>query len=76
MKKLLPIIVNCISDRKFRLKGEETYSTYCAILAGLPQGSILAPFLFTVDIPVTKKLTLGTLEDDTSIMMRLRINDF
>lgn len=37
-----------ISDRKFRVKDEETYSNYYPIMPGVPLGSVLAPILYTI----------------------------
>lgn len=76
MSKVLPgnycqLLESYISDRNFRVKDEETYSSYYHIHAGVPQGSVLAPFLytlFTADIPVPKNSFIGTFADDTSVM--------
>lgn len=76
MSKTLPgnycqLLESYISDRKFRVKDEETYSSFYPILAGVPQGSVLAPLLYTLytaDIPVTKNSFIGTFADDTAIM--------
>ncbi len=65
LSKLLPSAYYCqllesyLSDRKFRVKNQETYSSFYPILAGVPQGSVMAPFLYliyTADIPVYKQL--------------------
>lgn len=76
MSKILPgnycqLLESYISDRQFRVKDEEAYSSFYPILAGVPQGSVLAPLLYTLytaDIPVTRNSFIGTFADDTAIM--------
>jgi len=76
MNKLLPknvseLLRSYIADRKFRVAFEEARSEYYPIQAGVPQGSVLGPILYslyTVDIPVTSKTTLAVFADDTAVM--------
>lgn len=76
LSKLLPanycqLLESYLSDRKFRVKDQETYSSFYPILAGVPQGSVMAPLLYliyTADIPVTNDSFIGTFADDTAIM--------
>lgn len=51
MSRLLPgnycqVLESYISERKFRVNDEGTHSNYHPILTGVPQGRVLAPFLF------------------------------
>lgn len=60
-----------ISDRHFRVKHEDSYSEIKEISAGVPQGSVLGPFLYllyTNDIPDTEETTIATFADDTAII--------
>lgn len=76
MSKTLPInycqlLASYLSDRKFRVIDQGTYSSFYPIKAGVPQGSVLAPFLYllyTADIPVPRNSFIGTFADDTVIM--------
>ena len=44
----LLLINDYLSNRKQRMKIENTYSTYLDIIFGVPQGSVLGPLLFNV----------------------------
>ena len=44
----LNILQDCLSNRKQRTKVDSFYSSWEAILAGVPQDSILAPLLFNI----------------------------
>ena len=48
--KSLKLIYNCLSNRKQRVKINESFSSWEEILYGVPQGSILEPLLFSIFI--------------------------
>ena len=45
-EKALTLIYNYLSNRKQRVKINDSYSSWSEILFGVPQGSILGPLLF------------------------------
>lgn len=64
-------IKSYLSNRFFRLKFEDTFSNINNIEAGVPQGSVLAPVLYTIftaDLPVQPNVTLATFADDTALL--------
>lgn len=76
IKSLLPctfftIIESYLTDRLFQIKEDECTSPLHRILAGVPQGSVLGPVLysiFTCDLPQTNNVTVATFADDTAIL--------
>jgi hypothetical protein len=76
LKKIYPapyylLLKSYIENRSFNVKIESTLSNSYDILAGVPQGSDIAPFLyiiFTADIPTTENTLMGTYADDTAIL--------
>jgi len=76
LKKIYPapyylLLKSFIENRSFKVKIESTFSNSYDILAGVPQGSDIAPFLyiiFTADIPTTENTIMGTYADDTAIL--------
>ncbi|VVC43876.1 Reverse transcriptase domain [Cinara cedri] len=67
---LFLLIKSYLSNRFFSVRLNNTYSTRNTIRSGVPQGSDIAPFLysiFTHDIPKTFYTTLGIYADDTLI---------
>jgi hypothetical protein len=60
-----------LSERYFQVKIDDELSAYHLIRPGVPQGSILGPFLyltFTADVPLTENTLMATFADDTAIM--------
>lgn len=76
LKLLLPvqyadILTSYITERYFRVKQEDAYSTLKDIKAGVPQGSVLGPvlyLLYTSDLPAIENNTIATFADDTAIL--------
>lgn len=76
LNKFLPhsyvrLLSSYLSDRVFRVREENEYSSLKDIKAGVPQGSILGPILyliFTSDLPEIENIKIATFADDTSLM--------
>lgn len=76
LKMIMPdriylLLKSYITDRFFQVKIDNTVSDYYPINSGVPQGSVLGPFLFlifTSDIPLSDNTTLATFADDTAIL--------
>lgn len=75
IKKLLPenhygILKSYLECRSFRVRFNGTFSDFSLIRAGVPQGSVLGPYLynlFTHDIPCDSNSLIGTFADDTGV---------
>jgi hypothetical protein len=75
LKKFLPapyflLLKSYLSDRFFTVRLKNSYSICHPIKAGVPQGSDIAPFLYSVythDISKTPYTFIGTYADDTLI---------
>lgn len=75
IKKIFPhplfvIVKSFLENRYFMVKFQTEQTLMFPIKAGVPQGSVLAPILYTLytsDLPVTDKTTLATFADDTAI---------
>ncbi|KAG6451484.1 hypothetical protein O3G_MSEX007165 [Manduca sexta] len=68
--QLVHIIRDFLSNRGFKYRVEGTLSSRHTISAGVPQGSALSPFLFslyTSDIPSFEDAHLALFADDTAI---------
>jgi hypothetical protein len=75
IKKFLPIqyfklLKSYLSEREFAVKMNNALSNQRLIQSGVPQGSVLGPFLYvlyTSDIPTTEGTQISTFADDTAI---------
>jgi hypothetical protein len=65
------ILQSYLTNRYFRTKYRETYSSLRPILAGVPQGGVLGPLLYltyTADLPTLENSTTAIFADDTAIL--------
>jgi hypothetical protein len=58
-----------LTNRQFRVKVENEYSDLLPNHAGVPQGSVLGPLLYTSDLPSSPDTTTATFADDTAILI-------
>ena len=73
--KLLNVIKDFLTNRKFRVSVEGKFSTFKAILSGIPQGSVLGPLLFLVyvnDLPSYMKSFIKLFADDVKIIANVQ----
>ena len=78
LKCILPstyylIFKSFLANRFYRVRQGSAFSSYFPVQAGVPQGSILGPILYTVytsDIPQHPSTTLASFADDTAILSR------
>lgn len=76
LKTLLPthfylILKSYLSNRYFYVKVNNEFSNIYDIQAGVPQGSVLGPILYTIftsDMPITSNVLVATYADDTAIL--------
>lgn len=76
IKKIFPspiylILKSYLANRSYYLKVNDETSTITYIKAGVPQGSVLGPVLYTIftsDMPQTENVFIATYADDTAIM--------
>ena len=65
------ILSSYLSNRTFQAEYNQQISTSRSITAGVPQGSVLGPYLylvFTMDLPTDNKILTATFADDTAIL--------
>lgn len=70
-KQYYEILESYLSDRYFRVKQDDAYSSLRQINAGVPQGSVLGPLLyliFTHDLPSDPNYVTATFADDTALI--------
>jgi len=80
IKKWLPapyflLIKSYLTKRCFYVQQKNDTSTLFLINAGVPQGSVLGPILYTLytaDMPVTNNCTVATYADDTAVLATSR----
>jgi len=76
LKKCLPhhfamIINSYLTNRHFVVKYNESKTSLYPIASGVPQGSVIGPFLYllyTADIPVSEETMIATYADDTALL--------
>lgn len=76
LKQLLPmpfylILKSFLSDRRYFVKVNDSSSLIYPIEAGVPQGSVLGPVLYTIftsDMPVIENVVVATYADDTAVL--------
>lgn len=67
---LVLILRDFLTNRTFRYRVDGTYSSPRPIRAGVPQGSVLSPLLFSLyinDIPRSPQVELALFADDTAL---------
>lgn len=68
---LIKLIQSYLRNRKFRVKINETTSTWRSITAGVPQSSLISPLLFNIfiaDIPKPEGTDISLYADDLLIL--------
>jgi hypothetical protein len=67
---LIRLIASFLTDRKFKVLVESEFSTPLKMVAGVPEGSVLAPVLYSLyinDVPVAPGTHLVLFMDNTCI---------
>jgi len=65
------ILKSYLDNRTFKVRHNLEHSKQFPIAAGVPQGSDIAPFLYTIytsDLPTSENTIIGTYTDDTAIL--------
>jgi len=76
LKQALPhpeytLLRSYLTHRTFQVRHQEEYTLLYPIHAGVPQGSILGPILYTIftaNLPETEETLTATYADDTAIL--------
>ena len=71
------LIYNYLSNRKQRVKVNDSYSSWSEILFGVPQGSILGPLLFNIFIYMfyfIEDFEIANYADDSTNLFNNSIN--
>ena len=75
LKKILPhtyysILLSYLTKSQFMVKYSDAITTTFPIKAGISQGSVSGPLLFSVytaDLPISAEITIATFADDTAL---------
>ena len=77
--KLVKLIQQFLSNRKERVKVDNAYSSWKEILYGIPQGSILSPFIFNIFLfdlfYFLEGVAVASYADDTTSYTASETND-
>lgn len=75
---LVKIISSFLENRTAFVSFNNIASSYYSIPAGVPQGSLLSPFLFNIfinDIPIPKNCKIAIYADDTALLSSVKNYD-
>ena len=76
--KIVKLVDSYITNRTFKVKIGNTTSLPKEIMAGVPQGSVLGPILYSIyisDIPVSNDVMTALYADDTAILTQSKRAD-